>query len=215
MKDAILKQEMFSNPSDNSISLNLKKMKNTSVSIILIICLYIAACQPIKKGILKTAGEYIEPQLETPTSILTYCDSNKVKYEKLFVLKSEDNFRNFTQTYKSIPGIYVFDKEYKPVSADYKKGCSWATIRFIFDTTMTITTIEDTTTFKEIMSNFNLVDAKSDHKSDFYILCSWAKFTPKLTKSLFETINKQKAENLRDVSYYLLDVDLQKSWENQ
>jgi len=41
------------------------------------------------------------------------------------------------------------------------------------------------------------------------------KFSARLTKPLFETITKQKAESKKEAGYHLLNTDLQESRDNQ
>jgi len=164
----------------------------------------------------KRTGEFAEPQKETPASIMAYCKQMNVNYDQLYVLNSEEQFNSFLGKYKHIPGIFVFDKNKYLITTAAKSDCSWTMINFLYDSTIQTKSIADTSVFSEIITAFSRIDDPSRRiDADYYILCSWAKFTPKLTKSLFETINKQKQENKLNVCHILLNVDLQESWDKK
>ena len=191
-------------------------MKRIHLLIFLTLILGLISCKPISMLIAKTTGEYIEPVKENDKSISTYCQGKKVKYDKLYILKSEDNFVSFLGKYKSVPGIYIFDKNKFLITTAFKNDCPWTMINLLYDTSLKTKSIQDTTEYSEILSHFNLVDNKSFNKdADYYILCTWAKFVPKLTDALFATINKQKEENKINVCHILLNVDLQEGWDSK
>jgi len=191
-------------------------MKNTFTNLILLILLTSVACKPISMMIAKKTGEFIEPQKETSASILSYCNQMKVNYDQLYVIKTEDQFTSFIGKYNHVPEIFVFDKNKHIITTAVKSNCPWTMVNFIYDTAIKTRILQDTSMFSEIISNFKMIDNKTPTaEADYYILCSWAKFTPKLTKALFETVNKQKKENKLNVCHILLNVDLQESWDKK
>ena len=89
-------------------------------------------------------------------------------------------------------------------------------INFLYDTTIQQKRVENTELFDEIMANFTLIKRSPEQKSpDYYILCTWAKFAPKMTDAVFATINKQKEEHKINVCHILLNVDLQEGWDSK
>jgi hypothetical protein len=184
-----------------------------SIAIITII-IFTLSCRPTNRIIGKLTGEFKEPQQESAESIISFCQNKKVKYDKLYVIKSESNFSTFFKKHKYVPGIFVFDNSNNLIARAEKTGCPWAMINFLYDTAVQKEMTQDTTIYLDIISNFKLVnDRTGDKKADYYILCTWAKFVPKLSDALFETINRQKEDNKLKVSHILLNVDLQKEWE--
>lgn len=191
-------------------------MKNIFTKLILLVLLTSVACKPITMMFAKKTGEFIEPQKETPASILYYCNQMQLNYDQLYVVKSEDQFTSFIGKYKHVPGIFVFDKNKHLIKTAVKSNCPWTMINFLYDTTIKTQSVQDTSLFSEIISNFIMIDTKTPYaETDYYILCTWAKFVPKETKALFETINKQKAENKLNVCHILLNIDLQAYWDNK
>ncbi len=194
----------------------MKKQTKEIVSKIIVIIFLsgLISCRSISTIIAKRTGEFQNPQEETEKSIIKHCQDNDVNYDQLFVLKSEDNFKSFVSKYKDIPCIFVFDKNKLLMTTAKKTNCPWTMINFLFDTTIRTKKVSDTSLYMEIISHFNMIDNKlGDNQADYYILCTWAKFVPKLSNALFETINKQKKENKLNVCHVLLNVDIQKSWE--
>jgi hypothetical protein len=192
--------------------IKLKDPMKSSVLICLVLLL--SSCNSISMYIAKKTGDFQEPQKETPESIKLYCSENRVNYNELFIVQSEDQFASFIEKHKHLPGIFVFDSNKYLITTAVKSNCPWTMINFLYDTTIPQKRVENTELFDEIMANFTLINSTSEQKSpDYYILCTWAKYTPKHTKSLFETINKQKQENKLNVCHILLNVDLQESWD--
>ena len=147
---------------------------------------------------------------------MTYCQTKRVNYDKLFVAKSEDQFSSFLSKYKNIPAVFIFDKNKFLITTAVKTDCPWAMINLLDHSVLESKIIRDTLLYSNLLSYFTLVDAKMKNKdSDYYIICTWAKYFPKLTDALFETINKQKEEKKLNVCHILLNVDLQDSWESK
>ena len=189
-------------------------MQNTFSKLMLLILLTSVGCKPMGMMIAKKTGEFIEPQKETPASIMSYCDQLELNYDQLHMLKSDNHFNPFIKKYKDIPGIYVFDKKKQIITPVTKSYCPWTMISYVYDTTIQTQTVQDISMFSEIISNFNRIhDKANSNEADYYILCTWAKFIPKGTKALFETVNKQKMGNKPNVSYLLLNLDLQDYWD--
>jgi len=190
-------------------------MKNSIRLLQAILLLCLMSCKPISMMIAKKTGEFIEPEQETYQSIKANCLEKNVNFDQLFVLKSEDQFKTFISKHGSIPSIFVFDKNKYLVTTAEKSDCPWVMINFLYDTAYQLQKTSDTALYSEIMSNFVMIEDRSPlNQADYYILCTWAKFVPKHTDALFETINKQKKENKLNVCHVLLNVDLQKSWES-
>lgn len=191
-------------------------MKTTIFMLIAMAMLFLSACKPISMMIAKKNGDFIQPEKENNQSIMSYCNEKNVNYDNLFIVKSEDNFASFIGKYKNIPGIFIFDKSKLLITTAFKSDCPWTMINLLNDTNLKTKLIQDTTIYFEIMANFKMINERSIKKDpDYYILCTWAKFAPKLTDALFETINKQKAEGKLDVCYVLLNMDLQESWDSK
>lgn len=181
-----------------------------------LLVLILPSCNLISRSIAKCTGDFQDPQKETPESIIAYCTENKLNYNQLYIVKSEESFTSFFSAFRSIPGIFVFDKNRNLITTAVKTKCPWTMVNFVYDTSIQHKQIADTSAFHELLSNFKLInDLPQQNSPDYYILCAWAKFTPKLTKSLFETINKQKQENKLNVCHILLNVDLQQSWDKK
>ena len=111
-------------------------MKKTIKFIALVLLLSGISCRPISKIVAKASGEYIEPKNETIESIIAYCQEKKVSYDKLFVIKSLTNFRQFTKKYGKIPGIYIFDKNKFLITTAVKTDCPWMIMNFLTDSTL-------------------------------------------------------------------------------
>jgi len=179
----------------------------------LLLVLFLTSCNNVLLLIAKGAGELIEPQKETPAGIIGYCGQMTVNYDQLYMIKSQSTYSAFVNKYKNLPGIFVFDKNKYLVKTVGQNNCPWTLLNLPYDTTIQRNRVENTELYNEIMSDFTLINSKTEQvKFDYYIFCSWAKYTPKLTKALFETVNKQKKENKLNVCHILLNVDLQESW---
>ena len=140
----------------------------------------------------------------------------KVNYDELLIVKSLNQYSLFSEKYRQIPGVFVFDNQKNQITTEINSTCPWTMFNILIDTTLHLKRVENSKLYSEILSNFTLVKTIAHRKQpDYYILCTWAKYTPKLTKSLFETINKQKQENKLNVCHILLNVDLQESWDKK
>lgn len=174
----------------------------------------ITSCKPILLFIAEKSGELIDPQKESPATVEEYCCQMKVNYDGLFVIKTNKQYSSFINKYRQIPEVFVFDGQKNQLTTEFSSICPWTTMNLLFDSTIHFKRVENTKLYSEILSNFTPVkNAEHTKPADYYILCTWAKYTPKLTKSLFETINKQKQENKLNVCHILLNVDLQESWD--
>ena len=178
------------------------------------ILISLVACNSIGMIIAKKRGDFIKPEKETNETIIKYCVDRHVDYDRLYTINSEDHYNAFINQYKDVPCIFIFDKNKCLITTAYKKECPWVMINSLADSSLKMRIIQDTTIFYGILSNFIIIDNKSNKQNaDYFILCTWAKFFPKLTSELFETINKQKKEKKINVCHILLNVDLQKNWE--
>jgi hypothetical protein len=192
-------------------------MKNTCRILYSIIIFGLISCNSIGMRIAKKNGDFIQPEKESNNSIVSYCREKNVKYNQLYKVKSEDYFASFIGKYKSIPTIFIFNKNKYLVTTAVKTECPWAMINLLDNSSVEEPKIiQDTILYNEIMSNFILVDNNtSNQDADYYVLCTWAKFVPKMTNTLFETINKQKEEHKINVCHILLNVDLQEGWDSK
>jgi hypothetical protein len=191
-------------------------MKKAKMTLIILLAIGLFSCKSIGEMIAQKNGDFVQPQKESMESILSYCNDKKVNYDRSYVVISESQFASFIEKYKEIPAIFVFDKSNHLITTAEKTACSWAMLNMFNDTISETISSSDTSKFSEIMSHFILIDDRqNDKEADYYILCTWAKFFPKLSNQLFETINKQKEEKELNVCHILLNVDLQESWGAQ
>lgn len=188
-------------------------MKKSALILTLILLIGLTSCKPTSMFFGKITGVYIEPIKESNESITAYCMEKQVNYDRLFVIKSEQDFIQFTKKYNHIPAVFIFDKNMNLVTTAVETDCPWAMINLLDHKVLESKTVHDTLMQNEILSHFSLINYKVNNTdSDYTMLCVWAKFAPKMTKSLFEAINKQKDEKKINVCHILLNVDLQKSW---
>ena len=174
------------------------------------------SCKPISMFVGKKTGEFIQPQNETKESIKSYCQEKKVKYDKLIMVGSQKEFSSFIGKYKHLPSVFIFNKNKYLITTAEKTDCPWAMINLLDHNVVESKIVQDTLLFDEILSNFSIVDSISGNQNaDYYILCTWAKFAPKMTDAVFATINKQKEEHKINVCHILLNVDLQEGWDSK
>ncbi|KAF0204039.1 MAG: hypothetical protein FD170_728 [Bacteroidetes bacterium] len=190
-------------------------MKTTILKLVIVsLLLAMQSCSPMTKMILKISGEYKNPQIEDSLSVLTYCKEKQVNYDQLWMIKSKENYKVLAKDGGlGVPDVLIFNNKKNPVTNEIQTECSWALAGIVYDTNAIIIETGDSTLFYKIMDNFVLVDDRTLIDSpDFYIIGKWAKFLPKLSHSLFETINEQKASSNIKVKHILLNVDYQKDW---
>jgi hypothetical protein len=112
-----------------------------------------------------------------------------------------------------VPDVFVFNNKKNPVTNEVNTQCNWSKIDLIFNTNDTIIEIGDSTDFYRVIEHFILVDAQTNLETpDYYIFSNWAKFFPKMSNSVFETINRQKKQSGLTVKHILLNIDYQKDW---
>jgi hypothetical protein len=163
---------------------------------------------------LRITGEYKSPQREDSLSILTYCRDRQVNYDELWRIKSEESFIMLQKEGRlGVPDVFVFNNKKNPVTNEVNTQCNWSKIDLIFNTNDTIIEIGDSTDFYRVIEHFILVDAQTNLETpDYYIFSNWAKFFPKMSNSVFETINRQKKQSGLTVKHILLNIDYQKDW---
>ncbi len=188
-------------------------MNKTRIIINVVLISALLSCKPLGRMSIKINGEFIKPQNETAASIREYCHDKNVDYDKSYVIRSEELYTSFLSKYKHIPGVFIFDKNKYLITTDIKTDCPWTMMNLLKDTITKTKLLLDSSMYHDIMLHYMLIDDRTKKKeADYYILSTWGKFIPKLTKALFDNINKQKEEKKLNVCYILLNVDLQDSW---
>jgi hypothetical protein len=190
-------------------------MKTTILTLIIVSVFFaMHSCQPATKLILRATGNYKNPRKEDSLSVLTYCREKQVNYDQLWRIKSEESYNLLLkEKHIGVPNILIFNNKKNAITNEIQTECNWAKAGIVYDTNAIIIEIGDSTIFYKIMDNFVLVDDRTHSDSpDYYIIGNWAKYLPKLSNSLFETINQQKTQSNIKVKHILLNVDSQKDW---
>lgn len=188
-------------------------MRNFTFLLILF-CIGMFSCKPI----LHIAGQYKKPKFEDEISLRNFCGNENVG--NLFVIK---DLESFAKVYDSIsndlPSLYVFNRDRNQIY--YDVSCSWAKISNL-DSIYTNQNINDITLnvdkvlsfFKQVNTDVKNSDVNQEY--DYYIIYSWAKYVPKLSKIMMKDVAKIK-EMYKDKNIYFASInyDLQKAFKDE
>tara|TARA_R110000850_G_scaffold271031_2_gene404784 strand:- start:179395 stop:180018 length:624 start_codon:yes stop_codon:yes gene_type:complete len=192
-------------------------MKPNKSFLIVTLILFFISCKPA----LKSFYGIKKPKMESTESLMDYLHKKKVPVENVLIIKDLNGFSSINNGVFSVPNAIFFNAKGEYV--EYKKSaeeCNAYVFGFIEDLE-SINNQPSDPAYKinlllENTKNLQLESVKAEDKKDTYVFITWAKYAGKLNKDkAFAWINLLEEANQKgmNVQYFLLNYDLQKSWD--
>ena len=189
----------------------------TFLAILAIMIIVLASCKMAASAL----GYYKKPRYETKTSIIAYAQKHNAKYDLLYITKSIYSFNTIGQKYGGIPATLIFDKRGRLLSVNQGSDCPWKTldaIKSLVDSNNNAHIIVQKQTLDSVLTYTQLIAGNENtlpSNYDYTIVYIWAKYSPKLTRQLFSSINQITTNTKRNIRLLSIDNDLQASWGNE
>ena len=178
--------------------------------------LSLTSCQFLANTFLKTTGNMKKAKYETPASVIAYLKKQDAEYDGSYIFRDKYKMKYFLDTiYDALPGIVVFDKDYKNIIKDYKCFSSKPTG---LDSLINSGSWKknDNQLHLKLLEQLTVIDSAAgiNNKSyDFYVFYMWAKFFPKKSNEMIQE-NNALYRNFHERIYIgSINMDLQESWK--
>jgi hypothetical protein len=159
---------------------------------------------------LKLAGEIKNPKLEDAESIKKYCESKNDPYNLLWMPDSRIHFEEISKKFPGLPEVFIYDKNYTVLKNAHGESCNKLLIDFFNDSLKNEYKKINDSSYTYLKQRCRIVDSKNTPQSfDYTVIYCWAKFTPRITKDLFNRFNTIKQSK----KYNILFISLNKDWQ--
>lgn len=182
-------------------------------SLLLFILITFLNCQSIAK----LSYSVQQPKFKTKKELYVFLDKYKVNTNSTYCFKNFDNYVNaFNLKYSTIPDAYFFDKNgnYIPYKNSAEE-CNAKVDDFIYDLEKKNYKIDSSRNINQIIALLTNDKNESIVQNEITVLITWATFMGKVNKEkAFEWVkllDLAKSKGIK-VNYYLVNYDLQKSW---
>ncbi len=182
--------------------------------LLILFCFGMFSC----KHLLHITGQYNKPKFEDKISLIKF--QGKDKSSNLFVPKDyESFFKVYDSLSADVPNLYIFNKARNQIYSDV--NCSWAKLSKL-DSIYTLGNVNDSTLnvdkvlyfFKQIDKDVEYADVGENY--DYYIIYSWAKYLPGLSKKMIKDVAKIKDMHKGKKIYFAsINYDLQKVFKDE
>lgn len=185
-------------------------MNKYFIGILLIFC----SC----KLIFRATGDIKNPKPETESSIVETVKSITLHTDGIYVCEDFKNLKYFTDSIRgSVPFVYIFDTTLRYV---YKsQNCPWQNASALDSSLISGAWKTDTTiSLSKIIKTLKLIDGSKlnlDNKYDHIIFYVWAKYVPKLSKSMIKEMGDYNKSLHERIYIGSINLDLQKSWQEE
>lgn len=161
---------------------------------------------------LKLSGNLKNPKLQDAESIKKYADKFNDPYDYLWMPDSKLHFDQILKRYPGMPEVLIYDKNYSVLKNAHGEACQKLLISFFIDSLKheykkindsSYAFLQEKT--KEVAKN------KPPQDYDYIIVYGWVKFTPKITKDVFERLSAIKKTG----QYKICFVSLNKDWQKE
>lgn len=193
------------------------KTNYTYFAVLAIVIITLGSC----KMAANILGYYKKPKYETKTSIVAYAQKHNAKYDLLYITNSISAFNTIGQKYGGIPATLIFDKQGRLLSVNQGSDCPWKTldaIKSLVDSNNNAHIVVQKQTLDSVLNYTQLIAGNdnilSQNNYDYTIAYIWAKYSPKLTRQLFNSIDQITTNTKRSIKLISIDNDLQASWGN-
>jgi len=160
---------------------------------------------------MKVTGNIRNPKLENSTSIIKCCKKWKDPYDLLWVPNSKKNFNEIVRKYDEVPMILIFDKNFSLLNNVEGKDCTWKLISYFNDSLIPKYKNNVDSSYFFVQRKCKEIDKKMlSMDNDYTIVYIWAKYGPKLSKSLFASLTEVKQKYKSRVRLISLNKDWQK-----
>jgi len=192
----------------------IEKTKNLFV-------LFLTACllSSCAKIYLRLTGNYKTPKQEDAASLKKYCNKYNAQYDLLFTCNSAADFKTLMKRYPSLPTTLIYDKKGNLVAVNSGSSCPWLTLqkfKALNDSNKNMISVDRSNNFSDILPYIRCADGDSNMLSskiyDYLMVYTWAKFAPKLSKSMFTTATEVRQAAHYKVKIVAIDMDEQKGW---
>ncbi|MES2679927.1 MAG: hypothetical protein V4635_08590 [Bacteroidota bacterium] len=165
---------------------------------------------------LKLSGNIKNPKLEDSQSIIRYSKKMYDPYDYLWLPDTKIHFDEMLTRYPGIPEVLIYDKNFTVLKNAHGEHCQKMLIAFFSDSLKyQYNKVMDSSYF--FLKNKSRVIASTSVSTnyDYTIIYSWVKWTPKLTKDIFERLAAIKKSNKYKVCFISLNKDWQKGMYDQ
>lgn len=195
-------------------------MKTYSILLLLIISSITGHAQ--KKLFAKAMGLYKTPRWQTIEDIKVSSIKDSAYYDALYYLKTYEDWQYFNKNQLlSFPGVYIFDKNLKPVKALDATDCGWQAQRFVASLTDTTTTLPDErikVTVQDLLNHSKFAGGDSsiikEGDFDYLYVYTWVSYLPKFMKEQFKYSKEIKADTNVHIKIISLNADFMAEWKD-
>lgn len=199
----------------------MKKNLTSSILVISISAFFLISCGTT---VGKLMGYYTSPRWLTTPDIKNIAKKDSAYYDAFYYIPNIKNWLALSQkNLVEFPGVYLFDKNLNPVRSFSGSDCAHEALRFItaLDETSQKNVMIDTsmhTSAKEFLSYTKLIEGNPDiikegsSQFDYLFVYTWASYTPKFTKELFESSAKIKNNTALNIKVISLNEDFMAEW---
>ena len=161
--------------------------------------------------LLKAGGYLRNPKLEDRNSIKEYSKKKGDPYDLLWVSGSTQGFDTLLVRYPRLPSVAIFDRDMSMVENAQGEACHKMIMDFLKDT-MSNAHIKTKTDSWQIFEKYcTQADIKSETQGYTHtIVYSWAIYTPRLTKRIFERMRELRDSTQLNLRFISLNRDYQK-----
>ena len=165
---------------------------------------------------MKITGNLKNPELEDSLSIINCGMKWKDPYDILWVPDSKTHFAQVVNKFESIPEVLIFDRNYNLLKNGNGNECRWMLISYFTDSLKHEYKMSMDSSYSFIESKCKVINQKKAlTEYDYTIVYVWAKYCPKLSKSLFASLTEVKQKYKSRVRLISLNKDWQKDLHEQ
>jgi len=172
--------------------------------------LLLVFAQSCSKMLLRISGHIKKPHLEDSKSIKKYCKKAQDPYDIIWMASTKDYFDKIIYKHPGSPDVLIYDKHFNVLQNARGEECHKMLINFFNDSTEYQYKILVDSSYTFLKQKTLVVDSKSIFEDyDYIVVYSWFKWTPRLTKDLFERLSDIKKTN----KFKILFISLNKDWQ--
>lgn len=166
----------------------------------------------------KVSGDYKEPKKEDLKSISSF--SKQIDHHRIFYAKNAVSWKSFFDSINNvITYVYLFNSQGKQIFAD--SSCPWKSLTeiesIVAKNTSNLNTGKTLENFLQYFDEFEIANNTKfsffEQKYDYYILYTWAKYVPKLSRQMIDDVNRIAQNSNKKIFVGSLNLDMQKIWK--
>lgn len=173
--------------------------------LIVLVSVCLSSCMMV---VLKMSGNIKNPKLETNEKIKKYSEKEGDPFDILWVANSTRSFEELITRYPGMPTVLIYDKSMNVLENSRGEECQKMLINFFNDSLKFKYIKVQDSSYSFLKQRVKAIENKSHvEKSDYIVVYLWVKWTPKITKDIFERLKKIKEKKNYDICFISLNKD--------